>query len=183
VSLVEELNRIAGLAAEQAREGETLGAVLPTEPHAGVRVYLVGLEEAAGRVWVALDADGRAIGDRSLVRAAVSIAALCELAAETAVGGDLDELRRQLVAVRMTQQVPGIEAAEEALDELQRVVGSPPQLASPERLDAIAEAARRLEQELGETTGSPFAAALQAGTGVVDELVRDVEAAYRGDLS
>ena len=60
-------------------------------------------------------------------------------------GGDLDELRSQLVALRLTEAPAGIEEAEEAALELQRTIGAPPQLATPARLDEIgaADAAAR----------------------------------------
>ena len=58
------------------------------------------------------------------------------------------------------------------------MVGDPPQLATPERLDAIGAATRRLEQELDPGGASPFAAALKAAQGAVSELQREVEAGY-----
>ena len=60
------------------------------------------------------------------MRDAVAILALCELAAETAAGGDLDDLRSQLAALRLTENPPGIEEAEQAALELQQVLGAPP---------------------------------------------------------
>ena len=47
------------------------------------------------------------------VKDAVSIAALCEIAEESAVGGDLDELLSQLVALRLTENPEGIDEAED----------------------------------------------------------------------
>ena len=51
----------------------------------------------------------------------------------------------------------------------------------PERLDAIGAATLRLEQVLG-GTGSPFAVAMKQATATVEELTRDVEAAYKVPL-
>ena len=65
-----------------------------------------------------LDARGRVVEDRALVRDAVSIVTMCELAEEAAGGGDLDELRSRLVALRLTENPPGIDEAEEAAIEL-----------------------------------------------------------------
>jgi hypothetical protein len=112
----------------------------------------------------------------------VTLAALCEVAAESATGGDLDELRAHLVALRLTEAPPGIEEAEEALARLQRVVGTPPRLATPRLLDEIGEAARGLELALDPTSASAFAVAMRAAQGAVEELTAEVEAGYRVDL-
>jgi hypothetical protein len=117
------------------------------------------------------------------VRDAVAITALCEIAAESAVGGDLDELHAQIVALRIAERPEGIEEAEAAVLALQRELGAPPQLASPARLDAIGAATRRLEQALDPAASSPFASAMQAAQAVVEELTREVEAAYRLELA
>lgn len=177
MTLEEELGRIA------ARSGAA--AVLAAEAEPGDRLYVCAFDEAdGGRTWVALDAGGELVADRARVRMAVSIVALCELAEEVAAGGDLDELRSQLAALRVTESPPGIELAEEAALELQRVLGSPPTLATPTRLDEIGVATRRLEQALaGATQGSPFAAAMKGASQVVEALWSDVEHAYRIPLS
>lgn len=185
MALAEELEGIAALAAARAEPGERVAAVLPTEPAPGRRIYLCAFERADGGEpsWLALDDAGTPVVARADVRDAVSIAALCELAEETAGGGDLDELRAQLVAVRLTEAPDGIDEAEAALDELQRVLGSPPALASPARLDAIGQAARQLEVALGGALQpSPFAEALRGGAEVVDALLGDVERSYRAPL-
>lgn len=183
MALADELARIAGLAATHALEGEKVGAVVAAEPQPGARVYLCALERGEERAWVVVDEAGAAVTDRRAVRDAVSIAALCELAADAAAGGDVEALRAQLAEVLATEQVPGIEAVEEALGGLARALGAPPQVASTDRLDAIAVATRRLECELGEAAVSPFAAAMKAGSAAVEELLRDVESSYRGDLT
>lgn len=175
--LDEELARIA------ARSGAS--AVLAAEATPGDRLYVCAFEEAdGGRTWLALAADGEPVADRRRVREAVSILALCELAEETAAGGDLDELRSQLAALRLTENPPGIEEAEQAALELQRVLGAPPALATPARLDAIGAATRRLEQVLGgPTQGSPFAASMRSAGDVVESLWGDVERSHRIPLS
>ena len=181
--LDEELHKVAEAALDYAAPSEEITAVIPTEPRAGSRVYLCAFGEGEGRSWLALDADGRSLDDRALVRDAVSIAALCELAEETAAGGRLDELRARLVELRETERPEGIEEAEEAALELERALGSPPRVATPAYLDRVGEATRRLEAALGEGPGSPFAEAMTAAVATVDELLRDVEASYRGELS
>lgn len=184
VTLQAELERIAVLAAARAaRDGERVTAVLAAEPAAGRRVYLCALEDARGaRSWLALDRDGGPVRSRRDVRDVVAILALCEIAEESAFPGDLDELQAQLVALRITEAPAGIEEAEEAALALQRTLAAPPQLATPERLDAIGAAARRLELALDPGAPSPFAAAMRAAQGAVDELTREVESSHRSEL-
>jgi hypothetical protein len=180
VSLAEELEAVAERAAGLAAPGEAVAAVLPAEAQPGARVYLVAFHgDEAGRTWIALDGGGGVLRDRSAVREAVSIAALCEVAAETAAGGDLDELLAHLRALRLTESPGGIEEAEEAARALQRTIGAPPQLATPARLDEIGAATRRLEQALDAMAGSPFAAGMRSAAAAVEELTREVEATYR----
>ncbi len=171
------------LAGELERIAENTGAdaVLAAEPHAGERVYVCAFEEAdGGRTWLAVDRDGESISERQRVRDAVSIVALCELAEEIAAGGDLDELRSQLAALRVTESPAGIEEAEEAALALQRVLGAPPMLATPARLDEIGAATRTLEVALGGVMqGSPFAAAMKSASEVVEALFADVVGSYR----
>jgi hypothetical protein len=177
MSLADDLERIVSRAGAQA--------VLAAEAHPGDRVYVCSFDEAdGGRTWLAFDAAGEPLADRQRLRDAVSIVALCELAEEAAGGGDLDELRSQLAALRVTERPPGIEEADEAALELQRVLGAPPTLATPARLDEIGAATRRLEVALGGgMQGSPFAAAMKTSGEVVEALVGDVERSYRIALS
>lgn len=182
MELYADLERIAAAALDLAAPGEELAGVIPTEPAPGRRVYLCAFAGPA-RAWVAFDDDGHSLHDRALVRSAVSIAALCELAEESAGGGHLEELRAQLVSVRMTERPEGIEEAEEAALELERTLGSPPRLATPEYLDLVGTAIRRLEQALGEGPGSPFAEAMKQSTAVVAELEREVVTGYKGELA
>jgi len=184
MALTEELERVAGPAGRFAAPGETLAGILAAEPEPGERVYLCAfVDEAGERSWLALDAQGEPITSRTAVREAVSIAALCELAEETAAGGDLDQLRADLATLRATESPPGIEEAEEAALELERVLGSPPRLATPGYLDAVGAATVRLEQTLGEAGSSPFANALKQGLVAVDELAAEVEGRYKLELA
>jgi hypothetical protein len=84
--------------------------------------------------------------------------------------------------VRMIEQPPGIDEAEEAALLLERIIGSPPRVASPTYLDEVGAATLTLERALGNVS-SPFSEALRAGTGSVDEFVRDVERGYALSLS
>jgi hypothetical protein len=179
VALADDLERIAAVAATLA-DGSVVSGILAAEPAVGLRVYVCAFEAGDGaRTWLALDEDGRPLSDRRDVRDAVSIAALCEVAEEAAFPGDLDELRAQLVALRIAEAPDGIAEAESAARELQHVLGAPPHIASPERLDAIGAAARRLERALDPTTPSPFTNAMRSAAEVADALWGDVEAAYR----
>jgi hypothetical protein len=182
VTLADDIGRITDAAAPFAADGEELAGVIAAEPEEGRRVYLCAYAGKEGRTWLALDAAGTPVESRTTVREAVSIAAMCELAAESAGGGDLEELRAQLLTLRIRERPQGIEEAEEAALELERVVGLPPRLASPAYLDAVGAATRRLEQALGEDGRSPFADAMKAGMGAVEELAAEVERGYKRPL-
>jgi hypothetical protein len=184
VGLGEELERIAELVTGQVGAGAQVSGILATEAGPGGRVYLCSIDEADGtRSWLAVDGDASVVTDRATVRAAASIAAMCEIAAESAGGGDLDGLLASLADLRERESPDGIEAAEDAAKALRDVVGEPPQLATPARLDEIGAATRGLERELDPGGPSPFAAALKAAQGAVQELQREVEAGYRVELT
>jgi hypothetical protein len=183
VGLDEQLREAVDSAVRFAGDGEELSGVVPAEPASGARVYLCVYSRGEEQSWLALDAAGRPVADRKLVRDAVSIAAMCELAEETAGGGDLGELRTRLVELRLTENPEGIEEAEAAAAELQDAMLGPPRLASTTYLDAIGGAAMKLEQALGEVGGSPFAEAMKVGMAAADELAADVERSYKGPLN
>jgi hypothetical protein len=184
MGLAEDLQRAAQLAAARAERDDAVTGVLATEPRPGERVYLCSLDAADGfRSWLAVRADGQVVETRTELREVVSIAALCEVAVDAAGGGDLDVLIDRLDELRRTDGPPGIEEAVDAARALRAVLGEPPQLATPARLDEIGAATRRLEQELDPTAGSPFAAAMKSSQGVVAELQREVEAGYRVPLT
>ena len=179
MSLTEDLGRIVSKAETFAARGEELSGLLAAEPRSGERVYLCAFDgEEERRSWLALDDDGRPVESRAVVRDAVSILALCELAEDTAAGGDLGELRSRLAELRSEEDVPGIERAEEAVVALQDTIGDPPKVASPERLDDLGTAVRRVEQAFGEGR-SPFAEALKAASHSVEALTEDIEANYK----
>jgi hypothetical protein len=183
VALNDELEGIATAVRRFASPDEELVGVLPAEPTEGERVYVCSFGGADGeRSWLAVDEAGRPIDDRRRVREALSIAALCELAEESAGGGKLSELRAQLSELRATENSEGIDEAEQAAEELEQTLGDLPRLATPGRLDEIGAAVRRLEQALGEAPRSPFAEAMRRATASVDELTLDVESGYKVPL-
>ena len=175
-----------GAAREAARrfadDGEDVVGVVPAEPGDGQRVYLCAFSTGETHRWLALDERWQPVADRRLVRDAVAIAAMCELAEETAGGGDVGELRARLVELRLTENPEGIEEAEVAAAELQDALVRAPRVASVAYLDAIGAAARRLEQALGDH-GSPFAEAMKVGVGAAEELAGEVERSYKRTLA
>lgn len=177
MALEDELERIAEAAAVHGR----VTGVLAAEAGAGVRRYLVALGEDGERRWLVLDAGAQPVAARADVRDTASIVAMCEIAEDLAGGGDLEELRAQLAQLKVVEQPPGIEEAEEAALELERTVGVPPRVASPAFLDAVGAATFRLERALGQQA-SPFSEALRSATGAVEGFVREVERAYALEL-
>ena len=177
MGLAEDLERIAGAA---AAHGQVTG-VLAAEPASSLRRYLVALGHDERR-WLVLAAAGAIVTARDEVRDTATIVAMCELAEDLAGGGDLERLRAELARVRIVEQPPGIEEAEEAALALERVLGAPPRLATPAFLDEVGAATVVLERALGETT-SPFSSAIRGATGAVDEFVREVERDYGVSLA
>jgi hypothetical protein len=131
VGLVEDVGRIAAAAAAHASSGEELVAVLPVEPVGGERLYLCAFEGPTGlHTWLALDEHGAPVTDRKRVRDAASIAALVEVAEESAAVA-LDEEPRlasaayldSLGATAQNGEVVGaLQAALPAVEEVTRDV-------------------------------------------------------------
>lgn len=184
MSLEDELDAAAVAAGTFLDDGEQLAGVVAAEPSAGLRVYLCAYREdgSGGLSWLALDGDGEPLGDRLLVRDAVSVVGLCELAEECAGGGDVAELRRQLADLEARDDPAGIDDAQAAAAALETTLAAPPRIASLAYLDAIGAAASKLERALGEIGSSPFARAMQSGSAAVDELADDVERNYKRPL-
>jgi len=176
--LSDDLERIASAAAAHG----SVTAVLAAEPaFAAARLYLVSFGDEEGREWLVVDDDARPVDTREAVRDTASIVVMCELAGELAGGGDLEALRGQLAELAVVEQPPGIEAAQEAALALERTIGTPPQVAAVDYLDAIGAATRALELALGEIE-SPFAAAVASSAGLVEAFVREVEERYKVPL-
>ena len=182
MDVAEDVERIAGAGAASAAPGEALTGVLVAET-LGRRVYLCAFESAEGRTWLALDHEAQPLTETRLVREAASLAALCEVAEESAGGGHLPELRARLADLRETEAPAGIDEAEAAAASLAETLQPEPRVASGAYLDAIGSASRRLEQALGESGASPFAAAMQAALGYVEELTDDVERRHKLPLT
>ena len=126
---------------------------------------------------------GAVVERRDDVRDTASIVAMCELAERPRRrAATSSSLRSQLAQVRMVEQPPGIEEAEEAALALERVIGAPPRVATPayprrgRRGDprARAGARRAVLAVLGRRSA--------AATGAVDEFVQEVERGYLVDL-
>jgi hypothetical protein len=178
MSVAEDVGRIADAAAAFAEPGEELVGVLAVDT-LGRRVYLCAFESDEGHAWLVLGDAGEPLTDGRLVRDAASLAALCEVAEESAGGGHLSELQARLAELRETDNPEGIEEAEAAAASLVETLQPEPRVASGAYLDALGSASRRLEQALGESGASPFAAAMQAALGSVEELAADVERNYK----
>ncbi len=67
-----------------AGDGEELVGIVPAEPASGLRLYVCAFGREEEATWLVLDATGVPVEERALVRDAVSIAALCEVAEEAA---------------------------------------------------------------------------------------------------
>ena len=182
MALRDDLDRVAQAALLLAEPGEELTGIVPAEPREGERAYLCAFARGDERRWLVLDDTGAPVTDREAVRRTASIAAMCELAEESAGGGELDELRDRLVTIRLTESPDGIEEAEEAALALQQVIGAPPRVANPGYLDRVGAATRRLELALGDPGSSPFAEAMKAGMGSVEEFSAEVESLYKRPL-
>jgi hypothetical protein len=179
MTLEDELSAAAEAAQALAAPDEELTGVMAAEPATGIRVYVCAYRNGEALSWLALDEARKPIADRLLVRDAVSIVGLCELAEESAGGGNLPALSARLAELRETERPEGIEEAEAAAAELAEAMLPAPRLASLTYLDALGAAASRLEHALGEIGASPFAEAMKSGSGAVEELAGDVERNYK----
>jgi len=92
VALETDLRRIAETAARFASDGEEVAGIVPAEPASGIRVYVCAYADGEATSWLVFDATAVPVQDVQLVRDAVSIAALCELA-EEATGAEPEEAR------------------------------------------------------------------------------------------
>jgi hypothetical protein len=92
MDLEHDLRRIAEAAARHAGDGEEVAGIVPAEPANGLRLYVCAYRAEAATSWLVLDATGVPVSDQALIRDAVSIAALCEVA-EEAAGVEPDSAR------------------------------------------------------------------------------------------
>jgi hypothetical protein len=183
MTLSDDIERIAAAAAAFAAPAERVVGILAAEPLGGGRIYLCAYASGGEHCWLALDEAGAPVANRETVRQAASLAALCEVAEESAGGGDLAELGARLAELREREAPEGIDEAEQAAAALAETLEDEPRLATTDYLDRLGAASRRLEQALGDATGSPFASALQQAVSAVEELAADVERRYKGPLA
>ena len=183
MGLEAELTEAAGAAKVFLSDGEDLAGVVPAEALTGRRTYLCAYRSGENVTWLVLDRTGEPVQDATLVRETASIVATCELAEESAGGGDLEALRARLAEIRAEDNPIGIDEAEQAASALEQMISVTPRVASPGYLDDIGTATRQLELALGETGSSPFAAAMRHGLGVVEEFVQDMERDYKNDTT
>ena len=108
MALSHDLERIAAEAAAYAASGERVAGILAAEPLEIGRIYLCAYESGADHAWLAFDDEGAPVADRYRVRAAASLAGLCEVAEESAGGGDVPQLVARLgAASRRLEQALG----------------------------------------------------------------------------
>lgn len=183
MALTDDLERIAAAAERLAAADERLTGVVAAEPLDVGRVYLCAYESAEAQRWLALDDAERPVADLRAVREAVQLAGLCEVAAESAGGEQLDELQLRLAELRETDRPLGIEEAEAAAAAVADRLADEPRVATTAFLDELGALARELERALGTGAGSPFAQAMQQALAAVEELAADVERNYKGPLA
>jgi hypothetical protein len=128
VALSDDVSRIAEAAARYAAPDETVAAVIPVEPASGGRLYLSAYD-APERVqgWLVLDDSGQPVTDRQMIRDAASIAALVEVAEESADSEGADQPRvaspAYLDSLGVGDDVAGaLQGALPAIEELTRDV-------------------------------------------------------------
>jgi hypothetical protein len=145
VSVEEQLLAAHEAAGAHAEPGEQVLAVLPAEPGRGRTVFLAAYGPPGGTpTYLALDGDHRPVADRQLVKDAVTMLALAELAEEASGAVAADDLRgRFQEAGRVLAGRPQAEAADAVVAALDRVseTAAGPRIATPLLLDRLAAAA------------------------------------------
>jgi len=117
MALADDLRRAAEAAAAFAAPDEHVAGVLAAEPSDGSRVYICSYENQGELTWLALDGRYEPLTSRSLVREAVSLVALCEIAEETA-GIEVELPRLASVAYLESLGTPELAASMLAVDAL-----------------------------------------------------------------
>jgi hypothetical protein len=128
VALSDDVSRIADAAAHHAASGEVLAAVIAVEPASGERLYVCAYETPDGTTaWLVFDDAGEPVTERQLIRDAASIAALVEVAEETADAAAAEDARLASPAYLDSLSVDGdvagaLQGALPAIEELTRDV-------------------------------------------------------------
>ena len=154
MSLEVELERARDAAARLGPPERRPDAVLPAEPHAGERVYLVAFAGDEEIRYLAVDGEGNAVTDRSLVRDAVAMLALAERADEVSGAVAADQLEEAFATAATELGSAGLAAERDAADAVRRslaalsAVAAGPRVATPAYLDRIAACAAELSGAL-----------------------------------
>jgi len=153
MTLEAELERARDAAARLGPPDRCPDAVLPAEPHAGARVYLAAFsgEEIS---YLAVDGDGNAVTDRSLVRDTVAMLALAERADEVSGAVAAEELEAAFAAAAAELGAAGLTGERDAAEAVRSAVAAlsaeaaGPRIATPAYLDRIAAGAAELSGAL-----------------------------------
>ena len=154
MSLEVELERARDAAARLGPPERRPDAVLPAEPHAGERVYLVAFAGDEEIRYLAVDGEGNAVTDRSLVRDAVAMLALAERADEVSGAVAADQLEEAFATAATELGSAGLAAERDAADAVRRSLAAlsaeaaGPRVATPAYLDRIAACAAELSGAL-----------------------------------
>jgi hypothetical protein len=129
MALSDDLGRIAVAGGAHAQPAEELAAILVTESPSGRRTYLCAYDDGTRRTWLALDDGGEPVVSGARVREAVSVAALYEIAVETASESDEEPRIASFAALddlggREPNVAAAIRDAVTSVDELTREVES-----------------------------------------------------------
>ena len=154
MSLEAELERARDAAARIGPPGRRPDAILPAEPHAGARVYLVAFGGGEEIAYLAIDGDGNAVTDRTLVRDTVAMLALAERADEVSGAVAAEELEAVFAAAAAELGGAGLSGERDAAETVRRAVAAlsgeaaGPRVATPAYLDRIAAVAAELSGAL-----------------------------------
>jgi hypothetical protein len=154
MSLEVELERALDAAARLGPASSRPDAVLPAEPRAGARVYLAAFGGGEQIRYLAVDREGNAVTDRSLLRDTVTMLALAERADEVSGAVAAEELEAGFAAAAAELGGAGLKAERDAAEAVQRAVAAladeaaGPRVATPVYLDRIAARAAELSGAL-----------------------------------
>lgn len=154
MSLQVELEQALDAAARLGPARRRPDAVLPAEPHAGARVYLAAFAGEEEIRYLAVDGEGNAVTDRTLVRDTVAMLALAERADEVSGAVAADQLEDAFATAATELGAAGLASERDAADVVRRAVAAlaaeaaGPRVATPAYLDRIAACASELSGAL-----------------------------------